>query len=190
MEKTNEIDTIIIFIVHTVYKKNIETLNKAKVNIVRPIDEECLSDLTRLKIQQLLYMMYGYYYGFSYHKGYKKRLLLDNVKFEAWPWGPIIREIYYNSITPLEYLAKSKGIETKIVEKYGEDAFNVLVYIIEGLNKFSAWTLFNMTTLQEPWKNIIEKNPYETQIPNNSIQKYFRENYEIYRHNYDDYDEE
>ncbi len=184
-----DIELIIELIVVTIYNHN-ETSVK-KQNKDEQNDGDYLSDLTQLKLQKLLYFLYGYYCGFAKNEGYKNKYLFDNVKFEAWPYGPVIKEVYevYNDkfltkenfIKILKKEKKEPTNDIEMIKKFEWEPTDKLKKIIIYMNKFSAWTLVEMSHKNEPWKNVIEKKSHDKQIKNNSIQEYFIKNFDIYK---------
>lgn len=133
---------------------------------VLQIQENLYSDLninekereypTNLKLQKMLYFIYAIYY-------YKtnKKLFIEN--FEAWKYGPVIRELYEffkekgvnrEEITPNKFKSMCDFQENMIWKKIKDFNINLnlLKEIINSVNTHSTSELINFSHTYGPWR--------------------------------------
>lgn len=97
--------------------------------------------INNLKLQKLMFFAYVEYY-----KKYKKELFKDN--FEAWVYGPVLPELYYNFY---KVLLNKEYNKKNINEK--KDIKNVLDNIIKKYGKKDAFQLVDLTHEEQVWQN-------------------------------------
>jgi uncharacterized phage-associated protein len=132
----------------------------------------------QMKLQKLVF------YAHAWHLAYNKAPLFEN-DIEAWPWGPVVRDIYMQT--------KDYGRAPVTEKLYGLDtsngAFNIttpdgapaalkpfLKSVWDTLKKFNGVQLSNSTHAPgEPWTIIAEKLGTSSKplIPNELIQQVF-----------------
>lgn len=121
-------------------------------------------EITPLKLQKILY----YCQGFSY--------LWDNQKlfeedFEAWEYGPVNREVYY----------EFRKYGQSIIPKYeGEDytknteSKDTIEAVWNNFKRYSAFDLVAMTHAEKPWREAYNNRGV---ISKGTIKMYFKHNY-------------
>ncbi|ALA97259.1 Phage-Associated Protein [Spiroplasma kunkelii CR2-3x] len=129
-------------------------------------DEFSSLEITNLKMQKVLYFLYGFYFSET-----GKSLFSDD--FIAWKYGPVIKEIYdinKNNITnPYENLRKD------IYSNYDFNIKNInweiIDNILNNIIKLSSWYLVNMSHKKNtPW----EKTKENEIISKDLIHDYFK----------------
>ncbi|WP_277983960.1 Panacea domain-containing protein [Sphingomonas faeni] len=135
--------------------------------------------IDQMKLQKLLF------YSHAWHLAYDQGALFEN-DIEAWPWGPVVRDVY---VQTRDY---GRGPVTSKLWEFGRegDAFNVIVPngVSDALKPFirSVWdSLKGYTGIQlsnsthapgEPWTIIAEKVGTGSKpiIPNELIAEVFK----------------
>lgn len=133
----------------------------------------------QMKLQKLIY------YAHAWHLAYGKGPLFEN-DIEAWPWGPVVRDVY------LQTKDFGRGPVTTDLWEFGRagTGFDVVTPagVRDDLKPFirSVWnTLKNYTGIQlsnsthavgEPWTIIAEKlgTTSKPTIPNDLIEEVFK----------------
>ncbi len=130
--------------------------------IERAIEEG--KELSPMKLQKLLYFAYGLYLAI-----HKKALSSD--RFEAWKYGPVIRQLYHalkgygdKSIDSPIFEVTSEGLKLRLVAPRIEDNDEnkeVLAFLRDFWKIYKDYTaiqLANASHLSEgPWKKAIDK---------------------------------
>lgn len=147
-------------------------------NIIGLMKEE-IEDISPLRLQKTLYFLFAYYgasYGqLSKSEDYKlsgnESLNLPNylfeVEFEAWQYGPVIREVYkdnkYNdSYKELEFSMNDFNIEDKTMKK---EITEYLREIIRSTYKVSDFGLVERSHEDEEWnKNIANQSEMDNDL--------------------------
>lgn len=97
--------------------------------------------LTNLKLQKLLYYCQGAHYKWDEKK------LIEDALFEAWDYGPVIREVYYKF--------KNFGQNDIHVDDYKtslpEDEKDTIEAVWNQLKGISAFDLVKHTHSEAPW---------------------------------------
>lgn len=116
-------------------------------------DNECQdekSDLSKLKIQKLLYYAQGYYLAL-----YNKPLFDE--KILAWQHGPVVKEVY-KDLKPLN--PKNNFIPTDInkmeedeIKKLGKNEKELIEDVFQLMGQYSAWRLRDKTHQEDPWRD-------------------------------------
>lgn len=138
-------------------------------------------EITNLKLQKLLYFLQGGFY-----------LVFDKPCFkediECWQYGPVVSSVYSefrkygsSSIPNINFTEEydfdtadfvKKKWRFKFTDKDHED---LITTILDGLSKFSAYKLVDITHRQDPWKEHYE--PFSKNlIPKEKLRSYFRRN--------------
>ena len=107
------------------------------------------NDLTNLKLQKLLYFA-----QVEHMKARDNKPLFED-EFEAWQYGPVIREIYNAFKQCGAYFITDFDIDYDSFGKVDEDAGAFLDKFFDKYSKFSAWALVDKTHKQgSPWSKI------------------------------------
>ncbi|EHJ06984.1 Panacea domain-containing protein [Staphylococcus simiae] len=137
-------------------------------NIIALMKEE-IENISPLRLQKTLYFLFAYY-GASYGQLYKSKEYevsqneslnlpeyLFDAKFEAWQYGPVIREVYMNNKHSLDYndidfSMSNFEIEDKTMQ---QEITEYLREIIRSTLKISDFGLVERSHEDEEWKNNI-----------------------------------
>lgn len=122
--------------------------------------------LSNLKMQKILYFCQGVYQAMF------NNTLIDDHKFEAWPYGPVIPQLYSRF---------SKYGQTDISDseaqsyKLTQDEINVINRVWNLLKNKDAYALVDATHIPgSPWATVYnDKNRSNKVISNNLIREYF-----------------
>lgn len=135
----------------------------------------------QMKLQKLIF------YAHAWHLAYDKGPLFEN-DFEAWPWGPVVRDAYVQTRAFGRGVVTSRLTELKIIDGDGATVSSPDGVSNEELSKFirSVWdTLKNFSGVQlsnsthapgEPW-TIVNENLGTNEkpiIPNELIKSVFK----------------
>lgn len=137
------------------------------------------SDMGPIRLQKTIYFLYAFY-GATYGsikgvvQGNSDNLLseigdsiyppkLFDAKFEAWQYGPVIRDVYFKNKT-----GDYDELEDKLLEKYTDrNERDVIVFlddIVSDLNELSDFALVDRTHRDEAWRKKFDKmNPYQSE---------------------------
>lgn len=115
------------------------------VDIAKYIINKCISlgrPISNLQLQKILYYVQGEYICKTGGE------VLFNENIEAWPYGPVIPEVYYefNGYSSSNINVKQNFNNIGIIEK------NIIDPIIEEKSLLSAWKLVQQTHQELPWK--------------------------------------
>ncbi|MFN3588756.1 MAG: Panacea domain-containing protein [Spirosomataceae bacterium] len=139
--------------------------------------------LTQLQIQKLVFISHGWYLGI-----YNKNLIDED--FEAWQFGPVVRELYehlkvYKNNKVTSKISKEEAeFDDGVIKKYtttpvvkGEKIVSHLEIIWDTHGGLSGAQLVNITHQKNsPWYAVyVEMNRYKGRISNNLIQQYYKE---------------
>ena len=115
-----------------------------------------LPQITPLKLQKSLYFLFAYYGAFYGKFGRNNAEVetetrypqyLFNGVFEAWKYGPVIREVY----------SKNKGgnfvARDLAKDKYDPEVLQFLDELILQLNEASDFSLVERSHMDQVWKN-------------------------------------
>lgn len=146
----------------------------AIINYSNEID----APISNLKLQKVLYFVQGYYLQM-------KDIPFFNDDFEAWPYGPVILDVYEEfqqygsnfipSVSDYEEFDYDKF--DYVLKQYDEIIFDnkdldFIKAVVRKLRKYTASNLVTITHAQDPWRNAI-KNGNRSKISKESIKKYF-----------------
>lgn len=135
-------------------------------------EEEPYERITNLKLQKLLYYAQGINLAI-----YDEPLFTESI--EAWPHGPVVREVYnkYSIHKGNPIIIKTDSDDEEKITKIEQDnkANNVLNLTYNNFAIYTAWQLRNMTHKDgSPW-DITQKNKgLFMVIDNDDIGKYFK----------------
>ncbi len=139
----------------------------------------------QMKLQKLLF------YAHAWHLAYEKGPLFEN-DFEAWPWGPVLRDVYIqtkdagrgrlcNFLTELKW-DSSSGPATIAPDGVADDATrDFLKSVWDTMKAYSGVQLSNSTHAPgEPWTIVAEAvgTGGKPMISNGLIKKVFKQKLE------------
>ena len=142
--------------------------------IIKKANMDNIMDLTPMKLQKLLYFIYGAYYA-----KYGEKLFAEN--FEAWQRGPVISSVYhefkiYGANPIVNYSSDAEGNvyflnqDNEEVKKF----FSVFTAVWEQYKNIGAIELSDMTHKEgTPWSETFCNGI----IDDTKILKYFKEQY-------------
>ncbi|AHI52866.1 Panacea domain-containing protein [Spiroplasma culicicola] len=110
--------------------------------------EEDVIDFKNIKLQNILYFLYGLYYSKT-----GKQIFDDD--FIAHKYGPIINEVYYEVKqrlrNPFRNIPKFFFSDSNYSELNTD--FDIINEILDSILKFSSWRLIELNHLNNsPWK--------------------------------------
>lgn len=136
------------------------------------------TELSPLKLQKSLYFLFAFYAG-TYQKeeeiGFKEEeydypKFLFNANFEAWTYGPVIRDVYFKNKDE-KYVAEEYDFGTssldKEIESFIEDVGSMII-------KKSDFALVDRSHEDKCWQEAIAKRTSET-IPMDVIANEYKE---------------
>lgn len=144
---------------------------KTVANYMLYIMSDAFDDLTNMKINKLLYFAQGYHL-----RKYGKPLFDDTI--EAWGHGPVVPAVYeaYKQYgdKPIE------GYEANSIGNITPEAEEVLYGVAREYGRYTASALRNMThVVGSPWAQVYRGNHAHTEIPVDTIQRYFNESEDL-----------
>lgn len=119
--------------------------------------------LSNLKLQKLLYYCQGGHYRWDDEK------LIEDRAFEAWPYGPVIPEVYKNFKKYGQSDVYLKDTETHLSNVQRE----TIQAVWEQLKERDAFSLVESSHSEAPWENSKESNCLF--ISEKDIKEYFQE---------------
>lgn len=142
--------------------------------------------ISNLRLQKLLYFIQAYFLSYT-----KEKEPCFKEKIEAWAFGPVVPESYYNfkqygsSNIPrvekmLEFVKENDVWSLKTIE-YKDDCLddedkNIIDNVVDSLSELSTLELVNITHNQSPWKDVYVPNKKGIVIELDSIRRYFSSN--------------
>lgn len=141
-------------------------------------------ELTPLKLQKGLYFLYAYYgalYGSKKADGeleenFQMPKELFPADFEAWTYGPVIREVYrkYNQ-KQYDKIEIEDSLVEEISNKYPK-AIDFINDMFEQINSLSDFTLVDRSHEDKSWSDAYSKGK-STIIENKNIIQEYKEKY-------------
>ncbi|MCF8198239.1 MAG: DUF4065 domain-containing protein [Sulfuritalea sp.] len=99
--------------------------------------------MSNLKLQKLVYYAQG-----TYLAVHSKPLFKEQI--EAWTHGPVVAELYHRF---KQHGSDSIEFDEQIdMDKYDDNAKEVLDSVYSFFGQYSGWKLRNMTHGEPPWK--------------------------------------
>lgn len=151
-------------------------------NIIGLMKEE-LGKISPLRLQKTLYFLYAYYgasYGsMSESKEYElsgdERMNLPKYlfsgEFEAWQYGPVVRELYfkhkYDTLKDCSFDVNHIGIDDETMKK---EVIEYLRELIRNTSEVSDFGLVERSHEDEEWQEKVKKQ--ETMDNDNIIKEY------------------
>ncbi len=137
------------------------------LTIAKYVITKCYNDkhpITNLKLQKMLYFLFGYYYT-------KYNDYLFDDKFVAWKLGPVVLDVYFEF---------NSNISNPICEIFDvelnlpNDRHNFIDKKINELQKKSTWDLVEDSHKTEPWIITYDQGKGKGKtIENYEIEDYF-----------------
>ena len=137
-------------------------------------DNECKdekSDLSKLKIQKLLYYAQGYYLAL-----YNKPLFDE--KILAWKHGPVVEEVYQGlkPLNPNDNFIPANEVNTMKedeIKKLGKNEKELIEDVFQLMGQYSALRLRDKTHQEDPWRDNYKEGK-NIEISQNDMKKYFK----------------
>ena len=144
----------------------------AAVFVAKSIKEE--KYLTQMKLQKMVYFAHGYHLA-----KYAQPLIEEPI--QAWKFGPVIPQIYYDYklygsdlIMNTNYLSIPYELEEKEFESLSASAKDAIEYTWAVTKNISAAKLSSWThEPASPWAQVYNENDRETVIKDDIIKQYF-----------------
>lgn len=143
------------------------TLNKM-ANLDEP------SDLSKLKIQKLLYYAQGYYLAL-----YDKPLFDDEI--QAWEHGPVVVSVFdeFKKINDKFIPTDKYALSDDEIRNIGEEERELIEQVFDLMGQYSAWKLREMTHNETPWLNTYKNNEKNIVISQELIKSFFKNYVEL-----------
>lgn len=126
--------------------------------------------VSTLKLIKLVYFCQAWALAYN-------RSLFDE-EIQAWKYGPVIKSVY-DSYKHHGSKTIYIGDDFKENEQLLENDKELIKSVWNVYKKFDAYTLRDMTHEDgTPWEQVYNGD-FSTQIPNDSIENYYKEKYEI-----------
>jgi uncharacterized phage-associated protein len=123
------------------------------------------NDLTIMELLKLQYIAHGYLLAFRKTPLFKGRV-------EAWPYGPVIPEVY-NAFKPQGIHIK-KPIPVRSEETIPDESCEIIRSVIESYKQKSGWELSALTHIENsPWTQTVTEKGFYSQIPDSLTQSYY-----------------
>lgn len=134
-------------------------------------------DISPIKLQKSLYFLYSMWAGnaknvnkdiFESNEGvceYYSKLDVDlfEPSFEAWKYGPVDRDIYYNFRNEVyDDIDENYELPFDGIENLEGELVTFINSILEQTFEISDFSLVDMTHLDESWKRVYHSNPSGT----------------------------
>lgn len=134
-------------------------------------DEAVDENLTQMKIHKLMYYAQGVNLAISSKRLFDEELL-------AWKHGPVVRSVYdkYQGTKELDSEITAEQLEDYLKIAEDPNSRMILEVVYEQFGSYSAGQLRNMTHEETPWKEAWQKSEGSSQINDDTIAQYFKEN--------------
>lgn len=121
--------------------------------------------ISNLKMQKMLYYAQGNFLSIT-----KKPLFKESI--EAWKHGPVVKKIYDRFKKYGKLAIDFKELDGFKHEIYDKIHLDILPFIFNKYNAYSAWELRNKTHNETPW--LVSYDPFITkEIPVEIIKDFF-----------------
>lgn len=126
--------------------------------------------MTLMKVLKLLYYAEGC--SLALDKG-----SLFQEKIVAWEHGPVVEEVWRSFEDAYDLKVSEEDMEESLA-KISDDDKELLEDVYSVFGKYSASGLRNKTHMESPWLDATDGGRiFNAEIPRESIEKYFKENY-------------
>jgi len=135
------------------------------LEIAQYIINKCINSgnpVSNLQLQKILYYVQG-----EYMKKKNGEPLFED-RMEAWQYGPVIPNVYYNynCHSSSSIVVKQNDVELEEFES------QIIDPIISEKSIYSAWSLVEKTHSEKPWNSSYEEGK-KNEITNECLRKYF-----------------
>jgi uncharacterized phage-associated protein len=140
-------------------------------------------EISPIKLQKALYFLYAYHGGIYYNhdqegesEGVVEPKTLFNAEFEAWKYGPVIREIYH--MNKAGELGNPEDIELAIAAlgQHPEEK-KFIDNLFEQIDSVSDFSLVERSHQDEAWKTSFEQCVEKKLIDKFSLINEYKEKY-------------
>ncbi len=163
--------------------KRLKRLNPTYKNIaywLLKLDElnnkklEKFQKISQLRLHKYLYFMWGYSFSFLYEEDSNNKKIFFPANFEAWQYGPVIKNIFINKNKKNPYDVnfleeEFKSLKNKKIffesQKHEDEMFKVYKFLV-GL---STYKLVELSHKTDPWKNTFDNE----KINEDEMKKWF-----------------
>lgn len=119
--------------------------------------------ITNLKLQKILYYIQG-----EYLAKYKEPLFDNDI--EAWAYGPVVPDVYYEY---KKYISEPiKGVNPLNKDLFTKKEKSLIRSIVKRNYTKNVWSLVQETHQESPWKNNYEKG-FNNDISIVDMEEYF-----------------
>jgi uncharacterized phage-associated protein len=140
-------------------------------------------DISPIKLQKALYFLFAYHGGIYYNQdnegeseGVKKPKTLFNAEFEAWKYGPVIREIYHLNKDGL--LGSQEAIEkSEALFKNHPEEMQFIDDLFKQINSVSDFSLVERSHRDKVWEENYESEQEIKYMDKESIIQEYKEKY-------------
>lgn len=123
-------------------------------------------DLTIMELLKLQYISFGYYLALT------KKPLFDS-PIEAWPYGPVIVDVYNKYKPENGNIVTAKKLENEDISLDSRSK-EILDATISAYRSKGAWELSALTHEDgSPWTETVEKKGFYSEIDIDLISKYY-----------------
>lgn len=137
------------------------------------------SDMGPIRLQKSLYFLYAFYGAtFGRIEGttdeghlseieevYPRKLF--KTQFQAWQYGPVIREVYFKNKSG-EYESMMDSTNEKYSDRADREVLKFIDNLLDDLDEMSDFALVDRTHQDEAWKAKFDTaNPYASHIIDN-----------------------
>lgn len=123
------------------------------------------SDTSNLVLQKLLYFIQAYHLVAFNRPAFSE-------KIEAWMYGPVVPEVYYNLKINENYY---KNIDFNTMNP---QIRNIVEKIVDTFGEVSPFVLVDMTHAYDSWKNAWNQGGWNTEITDDAIRDCHRRRFE------------
>lgn len=134
--------------------------------------------ITQMKLQKLVFFAHGLYLATEHSRP------LINENFQAWKFGPVVPEIYHaykyygdEKITDFFWMFGSESKWDEMLKNADQKSQEAIDATWSSLKTMDAIKLSNWTHKEgSPWQKIYKPGIPNLEIPNESIEHYFKSN--------------
>lgn len=140
-----------------------------------------LKSITPIKMQKALYFCFAFWSGFVNKGKIDSELFQDqndrlfDDRIEAWSYGPVVPNVYFNERESLLFRKKSQEQEAikrvEVILNGNQFLAETLDAILNDVFEVSDFKLVNISHMDKSWQNHFheEKNKHNEEIPKEEI---------------------
>lgn len=140
-------------------------------------------DISPIKLQKALYFLFAYYGGFysstsveGESEGVSNPSILFEAKFEAWKYGPVIREIYH--LNKEGTLGQPEEVQKAVVAlNECNEAKSFMDDLFFQINSVSDFSLVERSHQDDAWKVAFDSDETYKYMDNLAIIAEYKEKY-------------